>query len=140
LSLGIQSGPDFDSRNKYKRIFTLLFPNEFLILYSHYIFIFVTVRVTSYPGPLIAQHKRALAPTKTRQPHRCAKPKNQASAKKKNQSYKIETKAIKQIKQIKHYGTSPSRPKQTSHAWAAASHHAAENSTHYNPRPQMTDS
>jgi hypothetical protein len=34
----------------------------------------VTVRVTNHPGPLIAQHKRAQAPTKTRQAHRCARP------------------------------------------------------------------
>jgi hypothetical protein len=69
-------------------------------------------------------------------------PRNQAPAKKKKKikHYKIETKAIKQIKQVKHYGTSPSRPKQTSHAWAATSHHAADNSTLYNPKPQMTDS
>jgi hypothetical protein len=54
--------------------------------------------------------------------------------------YKIETKAIKQIKQIKHYGTFPSRPKETSHAWAAVSHHVAENFTPHNPKPQITDS
>jgi hypothetical protein len=64
----------------------------------------------------------------------------QQKRKKKSIKYKIETKAIKLIKQIKHYGTSPSRPKQTSHAWAAASRHAAENSTSYNLKPQMTDS
>jgi hypothetical protein len=37
--------------------------------------------------------------------------KPQQKRKKKSIKYKIETKAIKQIKQIKHYGT---RPKQTS--------------------------
>jgi hypothetical protein len=55
----------------------------------------VTVQVTTYPGPLIAQHKRAQAPTKIRQPYRCAGPRNQATAekKKKNQSnikYRVE--------------------------------------------------
>jgi hypothetical protein len=45
----------------------------------------VTIRVTNHPGPLIAQHKRAQAPTKTRQAHRCARPRKQAPAKK-NQS------------------------------------------------------
>jgi hypothetical protein len=67
-----------------------------------------------------------------------AKP--QHKRKKKLIKYKIETKAINQIKQIKHYGTSPSRPKQTSHARAATSHHVAENSTPYNPKPPMTNS
>jgi hypothetical protein len=62
--------------------------------------------------------------------------KPQQKRKKKSIKYKIETKAIKQIKD---YGTSPSKPKQTSHAWAAALHHAAENSTPCNPGPQMTD-
>jgi hypothetical protein len=52
---------------------------------------------------------------------------------KKSIKYKIETKAIKQIRHNKDYGTSPSRPKQTSRAWAAVLHHAAENSTPCNP-------
>jgi hypothetical protein len=60
--------------------------------------------------------------------------------KKKSIKYKIEPKAIKQIKLIKDYGTSPSRPKQTSRAWAAVLHHAAEKSTPCNPGPQMTES
>jgi hypothetical protein len=50
--------------------------------------------------------------------------------KKKYIKYKIETKVIKQIK---HYGTSPSRPKQTSHVSVAVSYHAAGNFTPYNP-------
>jgi hypothetical protein len=103
----------------------------------------VTIRVTNYPGPLFTYRtvQKSAGPTKTRQPHRCAKLRNQAPAKKKKKSikYKTETKIMKQIKKIKHYGTSFSRPKH-SHAWAATSHHAAENSTPYNPKPQMTDS
>jgi hypothetical protein len=59
---------------------------------------------------------------------------------KKSIKYKIERKAITQIKQIKDYGTSPSRPKQSSRAWAAVLHHAAENSTPCNPGPQMVSS
>jgi hypothetical protein len=66
--------------------------------------------------------------------------KPQPNEEKKSINYKIETKAIKQIKQTKDDSTSPSRPKQTSHAWAAASHHAAENSTLCNPRRQIIDS
>jgi hypothetical protein len=64
----------------------------------------------------------------------------EAEKKKKSIKYKIEPKAIKQIKQIKDYGTSPSRPKPTSRAWAAVSHHVAESSTPCNRGPQMTDS
>jgi hypothetical protein len=66
--------------------------------------------------------------------------KPQPERKKKSIKNKIETKAIIQIKQIKHYGTSLSRPKQTSHAWVAASLNTPENSMPSNPRPQMTDS
>jgi hypothetical protein len=91
----------------------------------------VTVRVINHPG----QHS-----TKERRPQqkyvkRIDVPEK---AKKKKKINQIQNRT--KIKQIKDYGTSLSRPKQTSSAWAAVSHHAAENTTPCNPRPQMTDS
>jgi type II secretory pathway pseudopilin PulG len=56
----------------------------------------VAVQITIYPGPLSTQHKRAQAPTKIRQPHRCDRPRNQAPAKKKkNQSIQNRNKSNK---------------------------------------------
>jgi hypothetical protein len=71
--------------------------------------------------------------------------KPQPKRKKKSIKYKIETKATKQIKQITTVYPPKGRKKppmqiEEVYAWATASHHAAENSTPCNPRPQMTDS
>jgi hypothetical protein len=74
----------------------------------------VTVRVTNYPGQLIAQHTQVSAKHAKCIDVPDPETKPQPKRKKKSIKYKIERKAITQIKQIKDYGTSSSRPKQSS--------------------------
>jgi hypothetical protein len=90
----------------------------------------VTVRVTNYPGPLIAQHKRAQA-------------RNQAPAKKRKEiinqiQNRNKSNTTNQTNQALRY--IPLKAETNLPCVAAALHHAAENSTPFNPIPQTTDS
>jgi hypothetical protein len=90
----------------------------------------VTVLVTNYPVP---SHSTKRAGPNKNTP---IAPSPSKKEKKKSIKYKIEIKAKKQINQIKYYGTSL----QGRNKPYMRGQNVAENSTPYNPKPQMPDS